>query len=98
MSTEFQSIIAQLDANAARTAAYLDDLLTDYERTMIRLREGHPVSHEVSAAVRSLESLAAEALQLVALMSHRGGDHEGAHRAVDQMRRLEEITVAALRS
>jgi hypothetical protein len=48
--------------------------------------------------VRSLESIAAEAIQLVALLDHRGHDHAAAHRAVDRLRRLQEITVNGLRT
>ncbi len=98
MSADFDAIIAQLDENVARTAGHLDGLLDDYEHTLERvrrLREGVP--HDISAVVRSLESIAAEALQLIVLLNHRGGDHAAARRAVDRMRRLEQITVKELR-
>ena len=98
MSAEYDAIIAQLGENAARTAAHLDDLLDDYERTIERLRDHRSeISHDVTAVVRCLESIAAETLQLVVLLNHRAGDHTAARRAVERLRRLEEITVKELR-
>ncbi len=99
MSADYNAILANLDENVARTAAHLDELLDDYEQTMQRLRSHVPgdIPHDISAAVRCLESLAAETLQLVVLLNHRGGDHVAARRAIDRLRRLEEITVKELR-
>lgn len=99
MSAEYDAIIANLDENVARTAAHLDELLDDYERTIGRLRSrmSGEIAHDVSSVVRSLESLAAETLQLVVLLNHRVNDHAAARRAVDRLRRLEEITVKELR-
>jgi hypothetical protein len=99
VSAEYDAIIAQLDENVARTSGHLDGLLDDYDRVLAHLRdlsEGE-ISHDVSAVVRALESIGAEALQVIALLDHRGGDHGAARRAVDRLRRLQEITVNGLR-
>ena len=99
MPSEYEAIVAQLDQNVTRTAEHLDTLLDDYEVVMDRLRShnSQDIPHETSAVIRSLESFAAEALQLVTLLCHRLGDHAAARRAVKRMRRLESITVNELR-
>ncbi len=99
MSAEYDAVLAQLDENVARSASHLDSLLGDYERLLgvLRSHSGREISHDASAVIRALEAAAAEALQVVALLKHRAGDHAAAHRAVDRLKRLQQITVDGLR-
>ena len=98
MSAEYDAILANLDQNISRSGEHLDDMLDDYTRTIGRLREDSAaVPHEVSAVIRCLEAIGAEALMLVALVSHRREDHAMARQAIDRLRRLERITMRELR-